>query len=93
MLLSSLRTFLRGGYRSRMLSPGRRRVLELLADSPGGCTEFLLLAHGYPLELIAQLVETGLATAESEWIIPIDSTVSVIRIKITESGRLALEGP
>ena len=48
---------------------------------------------GYPLELIAQLVETGLATAESEWIIPIDSTVSAIRIKITESGRLALEGP
>jgi hypothetical protein len=59
----------------------------------GECALRTFGPDGYPLELIAQLVETGLATAESEWIIPIDSTVSAIRIKITESGRLALEGP
>jgi hypothetical protein len=27
--------------------PDRRRALELLAASPDGCTEALLLAHGF----------------------------------------------
>jgi hypothetical protein len=30
----------------------RRRALELLAASPGGCTEAIVLAHGFTTDLI-----------------------------------------
>jgi len=31
--------------------PDRRRALELLAASPEGCTEAIMLAHGFSLRL------------------------------------------
>jgi hypothetical protein len=44
----------------------RRRALELLAGSPDGCTEAILLAHGFPVGLLAKLIDAGLATAHAE---------------------------
>jgi hypothetical protein len=45
----------------------QRRALELLAGSAKqGCTEAFLLAHGFTVELLADLVQAGLATAQTE---------------------------
>ncbi len=46
--------------------PDRRRALELLAASRDGVTEAILLAHGISVELMVELVRTGLATAQTE---------------------------
>ncbi len=43
-----------------------RRALELLAGAPDGMTEALVLAHGFTIELPADLVRGGLASAQSE---------------------------
>jgi hypothetical protein len=38
----------RRNARKRAPSPNRRRALELLAASPDGATEAIMLAHGSP---------------------------------------------
>src|SRR5262245_407457 len=50
--------------RHRGPKPNRRRALELLAASPEGCTEALMLANGFPVEMLVELIRTGLASAE-----------------------------
>jgi hypothetical protein len=40
-------------------SADRRRALRVLADSPDGCTESLMMAHGFTMELLADLVRDG----------------------------------
>jgi hypothetical protein len=47
------------------MTADERRLLELLAGSDlDGCTDVLLLAHGFTIEMIADMVRTGLATVE-----------------------------
>jgi len=46
--------------------PDRRRALELLAASPDGCTEAILLAHGFTVELLVDLCIAELAIATPE---------------------------
>ena len=41
----------------------RRRALELLAASSDGCTEAIILAHGFTTDFLVDLVRAGLATA------------------------------
>ena len=42
-------------------------ALQLLKDAgPGGCTESIMLAHGFKIELLARLVREGLARVGSE---------------------------
>jgi hypothetical protein len=41
--------------RGRGPKPDSRRALELLAASPDGCTEALMLAHGFTVELLVDL--------------------------------------
>jgi hypothetical protein len=48
--------------RRRSPKPDRRRALELLASCPDGCTEAIMLAHGFTIEQMVELVRTGLAT-------------------------------
>jgi hypothetical protein len=38
----------------------------LLAVSRDGCTEALMLAHGFTVELLVELLRAGLATAKVE---------------------------
>jgi len=52
--------------RHRGPKPDRRRALELLAASTNGCTEALMLANGFPVEMLVELIRTGLASAEAE---------------------------
>ena len=62
------------------------RALELLAVSgKQGCTEAFLLAHGFTLDLLTDMVRAGLATAQIE-------RRGQTRLHITDAGRRALRG-
>ncbi len=78
----------------RSFSREQRSALALLANFPNGITEELLvLAHGFDRAMIAGLVHGGLATAEREVVTgPGSALIEVVRIKITQAGRMALEG-
>src|SRR5262249_35524956 len=57
-----------------------------------GVTEDLLvLAHGFDSDMIAGLVSTGLAAAQRETMRAGGKTSEVVRIRITDAGRQALE--
>jgi hypothetical protein len=56
----------RYGARKRVTPATRRRALELLASCPDGCTEAMMLAHGFTVEQLSRLVRGGLATAGAE---------------------------
>jgi hypothetical protein len=79
----------------RRLSPQPRRTLELLsllAGSPHGATEALLVrAHGFDRDMVAGLVRGGLATAECETMKAGANPVEVVRLRITAAGRKAIE--
>jgi hypothetical protein len=68
------------------LTTERRRALELLASSPEGINEELLVhGHGFKRQMLVGLVRFGLATAERE-------VVDVVRIRITNAGWRAIDG-
>jgi len=50
-----------------------------------GCTEAFLLAHGFTLDLLTDMVRAGLATAQIE-------RRGQTRLHITDAGRRALRG-
>jgi hypothetical protein len=81
--------------RKRRLSPQPRRTLELLkllASSPHGATEALLVrAHGFDSDMVAGLARSGLATAGRETMSAGAKPVEVVRLKITAAGRRAIE--
>jgi hypothetical protein len=77
--------------REPSLSKEQRHALALLASIPHGITEDLLaLAHGFDRAMIAGLVDTGLAMAQHE-IVSGRTTIEVVRIRISEAGRQAIE--
>jgi hypothetical protein len=81
--------------RKRRLSPQPRRaieLLELLSSSPHGVTEALLvLAHGFDSDMIAGLVHEGLVAAKRESTKADDKMIEVVRFRITDAGRKAIE--
>ena len=78
--------------REPSLSKEQRDALALLASIPYGITEdTLVLAHGFDRDMIAGLVDEGLATAHREASTG-RTTIEVVRIRITDAGRMALEG-
>jgi hypothetical protein len=76
----------------RRLSLKARQALELLAIDQRGLAEALLLTYGFTRDLLAGLVGTGLATAQRQTVKAGGKTIRVVRIRITEAGRRALEG-
>jgi hypothetical protein len=76
-------------HRRRGPKPDRRRALELLAASRDGCTEAIMLAHGFTVELMVDLCIAGLAIATVERMVVGGRTVEIVRLKITEAGRQA----
>jgi len=77
----------------RRLTPERRRMLKLLARSRHGVNEELLVhGHGFRRPTIVGLVSAGLATAEREVVKAGRKTIEVVRVRITEAGRKAIEG-
>jgi hypothetical protein len=51
-----------------------------------------MLAHGISIELMVELVRTGLATAKAERVVSGGRAMEVARVRITEAGRQALAG-
>jgi hypothetical protein len=75
------------------LSPERRRALKLLASGRHGVNEELLVrGHGFSRAVLASLVLRGLAAAEHEVMIAGGKAMEVVRVRITEAGRRAIEG-
>ena len=75
------------------ISARHRQVLKMLADKPRGCSVNTLLARGFALETLADLMRTGLATARLESMRKRGATTKVARVRITNAGRRALKGP
>jgi hypothetical protein len=82
------------GARKRVPPATRRRALELLASCRDGCTEAIMLAHGFSIAQMVELVRAGLATAHrpsarAGSLVPMEVT----RVRITDTGRQALKRP
>jgi hypothetical protein len=76
--------------RKRSPPATRRRALELLAASRDGCTEAILVAHGFTM--LVKLIRAGLATAGTECVVAGGRSIEVARMRITDTGRRALRG-
>jgi hypothetical protein len=72
------------------LTDQQRRALQFLANSPSGCTEAVMLAHGFGLEMLGQLVLDRLAEAETRTTMAGTTRAKVIWMRITEAGRKAI---
>jgi hypothetical protein len=73
------------------LSTEQRQVLELLAGSPRGYTKGRLLADGFTVDTLADLVREGLATAQRGTLGVGGRTIRVERYRITDAGRRAID--
>jgi hypothetical protein len=56
-----------------------------------GCIDALMLAHGFTIPEMVELVRAGLATATAERVVAGRRTIEVARVRITEAGRRALD--
>jgi hypothetical protein len=72
------------------MTADERRLLDLLAASDDGCTEAILLAHGFARELIDSFVSAGLATATVVRAFAAGRAIEFTRVRITDAGRRAL---
>jgi hypothetical protein len=75
---------------TRHLNPEQRRALELLASSPFGVTEALIFANGFTRRTLAGLIRAGLISRQKV-INAGDKPIEVGKVRITYSGRRALE--
>ncbi len=75
--------------RQRRLGVEQRRALNLLASSPFGVAEAIMLVHGFTRRTLADLLRAGLAIAQHKSV-GADSQL-VGRIKITEAGRRVID--
>jgi hypothetical protein len=62
----------------------------LLASSRDGCTEAIMLAHGFSIDMMVELVNGGLASVTAERMVVGRERIEVAVVRITEAGRRAL---
>jgi hypothetical protein len=75
----------------RVPKPDRRRALELLAASADGCTEAIMRAHGFNVDVLAKIVLAGLASVSTDRVHAGRQQIEVTHLRITEAGRRVLE--
>jgi hypothetical protein len=73
-------------------SDKQRRALRLLARSPDGCTEAILMAHGFHLAMLGKLAFDGFANVEARETMAGSRRMKVFWLQITEAGRKAIAG-
>ena len=73
------------------MSNPRNGALRLLAENPDGCAADSMVAHGFPLELLMELIVAGLATTQTEQVGRASQPIGRTRFRITEAGRRALQ--
>jgi len=66
------------------------RALSLLAENPDGCTGPDMLAHGFSIKLLNQLIRDGLVTARTKRVIRGERSIEIVHMKITDAGRQVL---
>jgi hypothetical protein len=66
------------------------RALAVLAGAPDGCTEAIMLAHGFEQDLLVEMARDGLATVSEEPLRVGERSMMVFRLRITNTGRQAL---
>jgi hypothetical protein len=77
--------------RRRILKPHQRRAIVLLAGCGAeGCTEAVMVVHGFTSDQLAGLVRTGLVAKTTERVASSGQTSEVKRFKLTEAGQQAL---
>jgi hypothetical protein len=76
--------------RALPLTAARRRALTVLAGAPEGCTEAAMMAHGFSLGFLADLVRDGLARERGEWVMKGKREAPQVRLSITDAGRRVL---
>jgi hypothetical protein len=75
------------------LSAEQRRALTLVASSRHGINEQMLARSlGFSSAVLASLVRRRLAARERELVMAGGKAIEVVRIRITEAGRKAIEG-
>jgi hypothetical protein len=74
------------------LTDEQRRALRLLAGSPNGCTEALMMAHGFVLVMLAKLGVDGLAVVVDHSTMAGRRRMKVTWLRITAAGRKAIAG-
>jgi hypothetical protein len=80
-------------HRKRTPKPDRIRALELLAGcGDAGCPEGLMIAHGFTIADMVELIRSGLATATAQRVVAGSCKIEVATVRITEAGRKALAG-
>jgi hypothetical protein len=67
------------------LSDEQRRALRLLARSPNGCAEALMLAYHFTIDMLTELAIDGLLTVDHERVV--GRPEMIVRMKITAAGR------
>ena len=70
------------------LSDEQLRALLFLARNPNGCSEALLMVHGFPTQML-EVVTTGLAKASPEKMKIARMRRKVVCFQITDAGRKA----
>jgi hypothetical protein len=70
----------------------QRDALRMLAGSPVGSTESILMAHGFGIGTLHDLVSSGLATAERRNVRAGQRMIGVTWMEITDAGRRELGG-
>jgi hypothetical protein len=50
----------------------------------------IMLAHGFSIDLMVELINAGLATAKAERMVASGKSIKATRVRITEAGRVAL---
>ncbi len=79
--------------RERHLSAKQREALEILAAAGlRGCTGATVLADGFSVDMLADLVHDGLATAHRQTRRVGRRKIQFACMMITDAGRTALEG-
>jgi hypothetical protein len=72
------------------LTNEQRRALRILARSPNGCTEAILLAHGFEIAMLGKLVLDGFARAETHDTMAASRRMKVVWLQISAAGRKAI---
>jgi hypothetical protein len=72
------------------LTDEQHRALQLLARSPNGCTEALMLAHGFERRMLDKLARDGLTRIEAHNTMAGGRPITVTWMQITAAGRKAI---
>jgi hypothetical protein len=64
----------------------------LLASCRDGWIEAIMIAHGFSIDMMVELVSGGLATATGERVVAGGRTVEIARMQIMATGQQVLAG-